>query len=438
MPAEHSGAPVAFHALAKPTGAACNLACKYCFYLPKAALYPGERLRMTDAVQEQYIRQTLAAHTTPEVTIAWQGGEPTLMGLDFYRRAVALEQQYGKPGVVVQNTIQTNGLLLDDEWCAFLHDNHFLVGVSIDGPRRCHDAYRADVAGNPTFDRVVAAIARLSRHQVDFNALTTVHAANGDCPVAVYRFLRDDLGVRFLQFIPIVEWAETTDAAGRPEVGERSVGAEQYGRFLCAVFDEWVQRDVGSVYVQAFDAALSAWCGLPASLCVFAETCGTAPALEHNGDLYACDHFVDRLHYLGNIGEQALAELVFSEPQTEFGRAKREGLPEQCLSCRVRFACNGGCPKDRYPGGPLEADGANYLCPGYRAFFEHVDAPMQAMARLLRQGRPAAEIMRELARAEAARQAAYARCGRNDACPCGSGRKFKHCHGAANPGRSTL
>ncbi|MHB0877165.1 MAG: anaerobic sulfatase maturase [Anaerolineae bacterium] len=424
-----AGAPVAFHALAKPAGAACNLACKYCFYLSKADLYPGSGLRMSAEVQEQYIRQTLAAHTVPEVTIAWQGGEPTLIGLDFFRRSIEIEERYRKPGTVVRNTIQTNGLLLDDEWCEFLHRHDFLVGISIDGPRELHDAYRVDAAGRPTFDRVMRAVALLHRHGVEVNSLTTVHAANAEHGLEVYRFLRDEAGMRYVQFIPIVEWRDDGEPSTPPGVSARSVGREQYGRFLTAIFDEWVRRDVAQVYAQTFDATLSSWLGLPASLCVFAETCGAAPVVEHNGDVYSCDHFVAARYRLGNIMERPLGDMVCSAAQAAFGQGKRDTLPPVCLRCGVRFACNGGCPKDRYRGASPDQPALNYLCAGYRAFFEHVREPMRTMAQLLRQGRPAAEIMSVLSLEGASRQAAYRRCGRNDPCPCGSGRKLKHCHG---------
>ena len=436
-------APPAFHAMAKPTGATCNLDCTYCFFLSKEMLYPGSRFRMASDVQESYIRQLLEAHAgVPEVVVAWQGGEPTLMGLDFFRRGIELVHRYAAPGQRVLNTIQTNGTLLTDEWGEFLAEHGFLVGISIDGPPEIHDAYRVDKGGKPTFARVVRGLDVLERHRVDWNVLTTVHAANGDRGREVYRFLRDDLGATFVQYIPIVErttaaslalanagWG--THVAGRPLyvqdgdlVTERTVRPEQLGRFLIDVFEEWVRRDVGRVYVQAFDSALAKWAGEPGGVCVHEETCGLSLALEHNGDLYSCDHFVEPRFRLGSIGEDRLLPLVASQQQRTFGQDKRDTLTRTCRECDVRFACNGGCPKDRFAAAPDGEPGHNYLCGGYRLFFRHVDAPMRTMAGLLAAGRAPAEIM-GLYAAEDARR------GRNDPCPCGSGRKWKLCHGAS-------
>jgi uncharacterized protein len=285
-------APSSFHLLAKPTGAICNLGCRYCFFLSKNELYPGSSFRMSDALLELYISQYIGAQKDPLATIAWQGGEPTLMGLGFFRKAMAMVLKYRPPNMIIQNTIQTNGTLIDDEWCRFFKENNFLVGLSLDGPREIHDTYRVDKSGRPTFDKVIRAAKTLRKHKVDFNVLTTVHAANGDHPLDVYRFLRDYVRAEFIQFIPIVERDET----GR--VTEWSIKSEQYGRFLSSVFDEWVRRDVGKVFVQIFEASLAAWTGAFQSICVFSQTCGTALALEHNGDLYSCDHFVDKDHLI--------------------------------------------------------------------------------------------------------------------------------------------
>ena len=415
-----------FHLMIKPAGPACNLACRYCYYRDKQSLYPGSSFRMSEATLERVVRAHLDANPAAEVVFGWQGGEPLLVGLDFYQRAVALQARCAAPGQRVQNTLQTNGTMLTEEWCEFLQEHGFLVGLSLDGPRHCHDAYRRDQAGGPTFDRVMAAARLLRAHRVEFNILATVHAANADHPLEVYRFLRDEVGAQFLQFIPIVEAAR--DPSGRSPVTDRSVSGSQYGRFLIGVFDEWVRRDVGGVFVQAFDSALTSWLGGVSPLCVFAEECGRALVLEHNGDLYSCDHFVQPDCRLGNIMESPLAELVESGAQRGFGRAKRQSLPRLCQECRFLFACHGGCPKDRL----LAAEGGeppmNYLCRGYRSFFRHIDRPMRMMAGLLRQQRPAAEIMHMLASGSgpAARKAAPPR---NAPCPCGSGRKYKHCHG---------
>jgi uncharacterized protein len=433
-PAEATGHATlpAYHVLAKPTGATCNLDCEYCFFLAKEALYPGSRFRMTDEVLDAYIRQLIESQSGPEITVAWQGGEPTLMGLDFYRRAVAIEERYRRPGTRLQNTMQTNGTLLDDDWCEFLRAHHFLVGLSLDGPSEMHDAFRKDKGGHPTFDKVLRAARLLQRHHVEFNILTTVNSANADHPLEVYRFLRDEVGTRFIQFIPIVERINTDGHTGLQEgntVTHRSVSAEQWGRFLIAVFDEWVRRDVGTVFVQMFDAALASWVGAPPSMCIFAETCGQALALEHTGDLYSCDHFVEPKYLLGNIQRQPMAELVASDQQRQFGIAKRDSLPRYCRECAVLFACHGECPKNRFIETPDGEAGLNYLCAGYKAFFTHIDRPMRRMAQLLRYNRAPAEIMALLAAEEAQHRQAFARAGRNDPCPCGSGRKYKRCHG---------
>ncbi len=438
-------APPAFHLLAKPTGAICNLDCKYCFFLSKELLYPGSRFRMADDLLEIYVKQLLESHRAPEVSIAWQGGEPTLMGLDFFKRSVAYAEKYKQPGQRLQYTIQTNGTKLDDELCAFFKQHHFLVGLSVDGPRAMHDAYRVNKGGQGSFDQVMVGLAYLKKHQVDFNLLCTVHAANQDHPLELYRFFRDELGVEFIQFIPIIERATETllplanqgwserPGGERPLytltgslVTERSVSAEKYGQFLMAIFDEWVQRDVGKVFVQHFDSALANWVGAPGAVCIFNETCGQALALEHNGDMYSCDHFVEPAYKLGNIRETHMIELISSPEQLKFGRDKRDTLPRYCRECEVRFACHGECPRNRFILTPDGEPGLNYLCAGYKAFFNHINKAMGMMANLLRQGRYADEVMGLLAQEE---EAQYATVGRNEPCPCGSGKKFKQCHG---------
>ncbi len=441
-------APPAFHILAKPAGATCNLDCTYCFFLSKEMLYPGSRFRMADELLEKYIQQLIESHRIPEVTIAWQGGEPTLMGLDFFKRSIEYQNKHKKPGMHILNTIQTNGVLLDDEWAAFFKENKFLVGISIDGPREMHDAYRVDKGGKPTFDRVMKGLDHLKDHGVEFNVLTTVHAANGDHPVEVYGFMRDELEAEFIQFIPIIErgtpetipvanqgWGGTRE--DRPlyindgsMVTVRSIAAEQYGNFLIGVFDEWVRNDVGRIYVQIFDVSLASWVGAPPALCIFSPTCGNALAMEHNGDVYSCDHFVEPDYLLGNIEETHMIELVASDKQQQFGRDKFGTLPQYCLDCDVRFACHGGCPKNRFIDTPDGEPGLNYLCAGYKAFFHHVDHPMKVMSDLLRRNRAPAEIMLILEREEEARlDEAFSKARRNEACPCGSGKKFKQCHG---------
>ena len=453
--------PPAFHLLAKPTGAICNLDCAYCFFLSKEMLYPGSRFRMADEMLETYLRQMIEAHQTPEVAVAWQGGEPLLMGLDFFERSITIAQKYCKPGMTIAYTIQTNGTLIDDAWAAFFKAHNFLVGISIDGPRAMHDAYRVDKGAQPTFDRVMRGLSMLQKHGVEYNTLTTLHHANADHPAEVYRFLRDECGSHFLQFIPIIERVGEADAerAGTPlrsaqpapgQVGDRqwtswrdrplytqegeyvtdrSVTAEQYGTFLIGIFEEWVRRDVGTVYVQMFDVALANWYGEPSGLCVHSKTCGLALAIEHNGDLYSCDHFVEPAYRLGNIIETPMIELIASSQQTQFGQDKFTTLPRACLECDVRFACHGGCPKDRFILAPDGQPGLNYLCAGYKRFFHHVDQPMRFMSEALRRDRAPSEIMQRYAAHDKRLQELYASAGRNDPCPCGSGRKFKQCHG---------
>ena len=443
-------APPAFHLLAKPTGAICNLDCKYCFFLSKEALYPGSRFRMADDLLETYIRQLLEAHQTPEVNIAWQGGEPTLMGLAFFRRSVELAEKHKKPGQQILHTMQTNGTQLDDDWCAFLKEHNFLIGLSVDGPQEIHDKYRVNKGGAGSFHQVMRGWEALRRHNVDFNILCTVHAANGDRPLEVYRFFRDQLHAEYIQFIPIIE--RSTEAflplanlgwSARPGgerplytqfghlVTERSIKPEQFGRFLIDIYDEWVRRDVGQVYVQMFDVALGSWVGLH-SLCIFAPTCGNALALEHNGDLYSCDHFVEPNYLLGNIQDTHMIELVASDRQRKFGQDKQDTLPRYCRECEVKFACNGGCPKDRFISTPDGEPGLNYLCAGYKMFFKHIRRDMQFMANQLQQDRAPADIMQWYRQEDARLAEAFASASRNDPCPCGSGKKFKQCHGRKN------
>jgi uncharacterized protein len=445
-PSRPKNAPPSFHLLAKPTGAICNLDCKYCFFLSKEILYPGSRFRMADALLETYVKQLLEAHQAPEVNIAWQGGEPTLMGLDFFKRSVAYAEKYKRPDQQIVHTIQTNGTQIDDAWAAFFKEHNFLVGLSVDGPQPLHDAYRVSKGGEGSFEQVMRGWRYLRQHQVDVNILCTVHAANQDHPLALYRFFRDDLQAEFIQFIPIIErateitlsladdgWRERPGGdrplytqAGSLVTG-RSVGAEQYGRFLIEIFEEWVRRDVGRVFVQLFDVALGSWVGQH-SLCIFSPTCGNALALEHNGDLYACDHYVEPDYLLGNITETPMLELIASDKQRRFGQDKQDSLPQYCRDCEVRFACHGGCPRNRFIKTPTGEAGLNYLCAGYKAFFNHIDQPMRTMADLLRQGRYADEIMSLYATEE---KAQFAGVGRNDPCPCGSSKKFKQCHGQA-------
>ncbi len=411
-------APEYFHVLAKPTGPICNLDCRYCFFLSKEALYPGDRFRMEDDLLDTYMSQLFESQgSSPEVTIAWQGGEPTLMGVDFFSRAVEVAGRYRRPGQTVNHTMQTNGTLLTDQWCELLAQHDFLVGISIDGPAAMHDRYRVDKRGGPTFDKVAHGLGLLKKHAVEFNILCTVNAANQDHPLDVYRYFRDELAARHIQFIPIVERENDTGFQHGDRVTDRSVDAEAWGLFMIAVFDEWVRRDVGTVFVPYFDAALASWLGVQPSMCILNETCGNGVALGHNGDLYSCDHFVEPEYLLGNVRETHMLELVASPQQRAFGDDKSDGLPQYCRSCEVRFACNGECPKNRFVCTPSGEPGLNYLCAGYKSFFTHINGSMRIMVDLLRRGSFADEIISILASA-----------GRNDPCPCGNGLKAKRCH----------
>lgn len=384
----------AFHVVAKPTGSTCNLNCAYCFFLKKASLYPGSDFRMSDEVHESYIRQLFEGHHVDRVTVAWQGGEPTLMGLDFFKRSIELQRTYRRPGMRVENAFQTNGMLIDEEWCKFFREHRFLVGLSLDGPQELHDFYRRDKGGRGTFERVVRAARLMQQHRVEFNILCTVNSKNGDHSLDVYRFFRDEIKAGYVQFIPIVERDNDTGFQEGGKVTERSVRPAQWGRFLIEVFDEWVRRDVGKMFVVNFDAALAGWLGIAGTVCIFGTTCGLAVALEHNGDLYSCDHFVEPKHLLGNILKTPMVELVSSEKQRKFGWDKHNSLGKACRECEWLFACNGECPKNRFVGASDDGSKLNYLCVGYKAFFKHADWPMKIMAELIRRGKLAEEVMK--------------------------------------------
>jgi uncharacterized protein len=427
--------------MTKPIGPICNLDCKYCFYLEKEKLYPDEhKWRMSDEVLEAYIRQYIESQPVPQINFAWQGGEPTLLGVDYFRKVVELQTKYSN-GKRISNAIQTNGTLLDDEWCEFLARHQFLVGLSIDGPREVHDAYRVDKKQQPTFDDVIRGLELLKKHKAEFNTLTVVNRLNSQHPLKVYNFLKE-IGSGFIQFIPLVERLPQLnlkirgmDFAEPPVHGteenlpvtEWSLRPKDYGEFLVQIFDQWVRHDVGQVFVQLFDVALGNWMGVGSSLCVFAEKCGAALAIEHNGDLYSCDHYVYSQYHLGNILNHSLGEMVNSEQQTKFGSDKSDTLPNYCKTCEVRFACNGECPKHRFAHTPDGEAGLNYLCPAYKRFFNHIDPYMKMMAQLVNSKRPAAMIMEYFRQQE--QRARVSNAGRNDPCPCGSGKKFKKCCG---------
>jgi uncharacterized protein len=449
--------PAAFHIMTKPIGPVCNLDCKYCFYLEKESLYPNKsNWRMSDQVLESYISQYIQSQEVPEISFAWQGGEPTLMGLKFFERIVELQAKYCPPGKRITNAVQTNGTLLDDDWCRFFAQHKFLIGLSIDGPRELHDRYRVDKGGKPSFDCVMAGLELMKKHNVEFNTLTVLHKYNARAPLDVYRFLRKH-GSGFMQFIPLVErLGPAPGHLSEPPILSKSlpvlgavpnqqpaipdpqsvipvtpwtVQPEDFGQFMIAVFDEWVRHDVGKVFVQLFEVQLGIWMGMPSSLCVFAETCGRAMALEHNGDLYSCDHYVYPRYHQGNITQQPLRQIAFLPQQEQFGNNKRDALPKYCRECDVRFACNGECPKHRFLTTTDGEPGLNWLCAGYKMFFHHVDPYMTALGRIVRSGQPAAQIMAMVAQDDARRkrQTAMQTVGRNDPCPCGSGKKYKRC-----------
>jgi len=426
-----------FHVLVKPTGPLCNLDCSYCYYLEKEHLYPSTvTWRMPEPVLERFIAEYISAQPVPTVTFSWQGGEPTLLGLDFFRKVVALQQKYAD-GKRIENTFQTNGVRLNEEWCTFFKEHNFLVGISIDGPEDLHNVYRVDKGRKPTFRKVNAAIEKLRAHGVPFNTLTVVHRKNAKEPLRVYEFLKQ-IGSTHMQFIPLVERvAEAPTAEGlrlvppeysaKSHVTEWSVQPEDYGYFLVTVFDRWVRSDVGKIFVQQFEVTLEAWVGLPPSLCVFRETCGDALVLEHNGDVYACDHFVYPQYRLGNVMENALLECVQSAQQRSFGIAKRETLPKYCRQCEFCFVCRGECPKHRFCLTPDGEPGLNYLCGAYKRFFTHVAPYMDFITREIIQGRPAASVMQMAS--VATNPHTEPKIPPNAPCPCGSGRKYKRCCG---------
>lgn len=367
------GSPL--YVMLKSVGSRCNLACNYCYYLEKGKLYP-EQAPLSEELLETFIRQYIEAQTMPEVLFTWHGGEPLLQPLSFYRKALELQQRYAR-GRQIDNCLQTNGTLLTDEWCEFLRENRFLVGISIDGPQTYHDAYRCR-----SFDKVMRGIRLLQKHHVEWNAMATVNHLNADDPVGFYRFFKE-IGCQYLQFTPVVE----------PSLCDTSVTPEQWGRFLCRVYDEWVKADVGQIFVQLFDATLANWAGEPPGICSMSPTCGRAAVMEANGDVYSCDHFVFPEYRLGNIRQQSLTEMLYGDRQQQFGRSKRTSLPRQCRECRFLFACHGECPKNRFVKDKYGEDGLNYLCKGYRQFFAHVAADMDFMKAELDAGRSPANIM---------------------------------------------
>lgn len=397
------------YVMAKPAGARCNLACRYCYYLEKGDYYASssEGPFMTDATLERYIQEYIQTQTSREINFTWHGGEPLMRPLDFYRKAVALQARYGS-GRQIANCLQTNGLLLNDDWCRFLHDEGWLVGLSIDGTQAMHDAYRQGRNGAPSWERVMRAVELLERHHVEWNAMATVHQANAEQPLEFYYFFRNTLGCRYLQFTPIVErLLQEGEKTWLAQVGDEdcrlapySVLPHQWGNFLCAIFDEWVRHDVGYTFVQLFDATLAGWMGVAPGVCVYAEECGHAAVMEHNGDVYSCDHFVFPRHRLGNIHTHTLPQMLYGPQQTAFSRLKRDALPRQCRLCPWLKACHGECPRLRFARAADGEPGLNFLCAGYQRYFSHVAPYMDFMAQALRNGQPPALIMQALRRGE--------------------------------------
>lgn len=390
------------YVMLKPAGAHCNLACKYCYYLEKNKLYPtAQRHLMSDEMLEQFTREYIEAQTMNQVLFTWHGGEPLLRSIDFYRKALSLQQKYAR-GRRIDNVIQTNGTLLTDEWCEFFAQNHWLVGISIDGPQPDHDHYRLTAAGKPSWQKVMQGIKLLKKHGVEWNAMAVVNAYNANHPLEFYRFFKEN-GCQFLQFTPIVErltrhedGRTLASLADKDEISlsEASVAPEQWGYFLCAIFDEWVRKDVGKIFVEIFDCTLANWMGISPGICAYSKECGHAGVMEHNGDVYSCDHFVFPEYKLGNIRDHSLIDMLYGEQQQEFSRLKHSSLPRQCKECDMEFACHGECPKNRFMKDKYGDSGLNYLCPGYYHYYQHVAPYMDYMKQELMAQRPPSNIMK--------------------------------------------
>ena len=390
------------YVMLKPAGAHCNLACKYCYYLEKNKLYPtAQRHLMSDEMLEQFTREYIEAQTMNQVLFTWHGGEPLLRSIDFYRKALSLQQKYAG-GRRIDNVIQTNGTLLTDEWCEFFAQNHWLVGISIDGPQPDHDHYRLTAAGKPSWKKVMQGIKLLKKHGVEWNAMAVVNAYNVNHPLEFYRFFKEN-GCQFLQFTPIVErltrhedGRTLASLADKNEISlsEASVVPEQWGYFLCAIFDEWVRKDVGKIFVEIFDCTLANWMGISPGICAYSKECGHAGVMEHNGDVYSCDHFVFPEYKLGNIRDHSLIDMLYGEQQQEFSRLKHSSLPRQCKECDMEFACHGECPKNRFMKDKYGDSGLNYLCPGYYHYYQHVAPYMDYMKQELMSQRPPSNIMK--------------------------------------------
>ena len=392
------------YVMLKPAGAHCNLACKYCYYLEKNNLYQNShRHLMSDEMLEQFTREYIEAQTMPQVLFTWHGGEPLMRSIDFYKKALALQKKYAN-GKQIDNVIQTNGTLLTDEWCEFFAQNHWLVGISIDGPQEYHDHYRVTPAGKPSWEKVMQGISLLKKHRVEWNAMAVVNAYNAEHPLEFYHFFRDN-GCQYLQFTPIVErltehedgrtLASLADDREIP-LADASVTPQQWGNFLCTIFDDWVRHDVGKTFVEIFDCTLANWMGVLPGICAYSKECGHAGVMEHNGDVYSCDHFVFPEYKLGNIREQSLIDMLYGEKQQAFSRLKHTSLPRQCKECDMEFACHGECPKNRFEKDKYGEPGLNYLCQGYYQYYSHVAPYMDFMKRELLAQRPPANIMNVL------------------------------------------
>ena len=392
------------YVMLKPAGAHCNLACKYCYYLEKNNLYQNShRHLMSDEMLEQFTREYIEAQTMPQVLFTWHGGEPLMRSIDFYKKALALQKKYAH-GKQIDNVIQTNGKLLTDEWCEFFAQNHWLVGISIDGPQEYHDHYRVTPDGKPSWEKVMQGISLLKKHRVEWNAMAVVNAYNAEHPLEFYHFFRDN-GCQYLQFTPIVErltehedgrtLASLADDREIP-LADASVTPQQWGNFLCTIFDDWVRHDVGKTFVEIFDCTLANWMGVLPGICAYSKECGHAGVMEHTGDVYSCDHFVFPEYKLGNIREQSLIDMLYGEKQQAFSRLKHTSLPRQCKECDMEFACHGECPKNRFEKDKYGEPGLNYLCQGYYQYYTHVAPYMDFMKRELLAQRPPANIMNVL------------------------------------------
>jgi uncharacterized protein len=408
-----------FQVFVKPIGSICNLECHYCYYLKKKDLYPkGESFRMPDSILEEYIIQHIAAASGSVINFSWHGGEPTTLGLDYFRKIVALQRKHQPRNQGITNGIQTNGTLLDEAWCRFLAEESFAVGLSLDGPEGMNDRYRVSKGQNPTYKETMRGYRLLRQYQIPCDILCVVHAENVQHPIEVYRFFKE-IGAPYIGFLPLVE----PQPDGKGGVSHCTVSAEALGNFLCAIFDEWKSHDIGRVKVQIFEEAARTAFGQEHVLCIFRKTCGDVPVVEHNGDFFSCDHFVDTKHRLGNIQEIPLVDLLESPAQRAFGQAKFDTLPSFCQACEVLDMCHGGCPKDRILHTPDGNAGLNYLCAGYKRFFTHCQPFVAQLSGLWR--RQSLEQQIPLAQAKGVRVSP--KTGRNSPCPCGSGRKYKKC-----------